>query len=130
MLRLAGYDPGAQLKEIRFVTYSLRYNRCQWVTVDGLLEHWQSATVKANLKPGEINVVTENVSGFTLSFDPGRSPFRNEAYPIPITINGSKLDNSIRFSDLSWSASFRLHGTTWKLGARPAPERRTLIIAR
>ena len=119
MHRLAGYDPGVQLKEVRFVTYSLHYNRCQWVTVDGLLEHWQPATVKANLRPGEINVVTENVSGFTLSFDPGRNPFGNETYTIPVTINGSKLDNSVRFSDLSWSASFRLHGTTWKLGARP-----------
>lgn len=32
---------------IRFVTYSTRYNRSHWVTVDGLQQHFERATVEA-----------------------------------------------------------------------------------
>ena len=35
--------------EVRFTTYTLRYNRDAWVTVDGLEKHWDRADVKAKL---------------------------------------------------------------------------------
>ena len=33
--------------KIRFTTWTLRYNQCQWLTVDGLEKHWERARVDA-----------------------------------------------------------------------------------
>jgi dienelactone hydrolase len=53
---------------IRFVTYTTRYNRCFWVTVDGLDQHYQRAEVDARRSPsdGTIEVKTTNVSALAL----------------------------------------------------------------
>jgi predicted esterase len=54
---------------IRFVTYTTRYNRCFWVTVDGLDQHYQRAEVDARRSRGEatIQVKTANVSALVLN---------------------------------------------------------------
>jgi hypothetical protein len=54
---------------IRFVTYTTRYNRCFWVTVDGLEQHYERAEVDArrSKSDGAIQVRTKNVSGLTLT---------------------------------------------------------------
>ena len=53
---------------IRFVTYTTRYNRCFWVSVDGLDQHYQRAEVDARRSPsdGTIEVKTTNVSALAL----------------------------------------------------------------
>ncbi|MEO8050515.1 MAG: prolyl oligopeptidase family serine peptidase [Acidobacteriota bacterium] len=53
---------------IRFVTYTTRYNRCFWVTVEGLDQHYQRAEVDARRSPsdGTIEVKTANVSALAL----------------------------------------------------------------
>ena len=35
--------------QVQFTTYTLRYNRCVWVTVDGLEKHWERARVDAEI---------------------------------------------------------------------------------
>jgi hypothetical protein len=54
--------------EVRFTTWTLRYNHMFWVTVDGLEQHWQRARVNAKRLPAEntVQVKTENVSRITL----------------------------------------------------------------
>jgi hypothetical protein len=54
---------------IRFVTYTTRYNRCFWVTVDGLDQHYERAEVNAtrSKSAGTIEVSTKNVSGLLLN---------------------------------------------------------------
>jgi predicted esterase len=54
---------------IRFVTYTTRYNRCFWVTVDGLDRHYDRAEVDARRSPGDksIQVKTTNVSALVLN---------------------------------------------------------------
>jgi pimeloyl-ACP methyl ester carboxylesterase len=54
---------------IRFVTYTTRYNRCFWVTVDGLDRHYERAEVDAlRSKAGAtIEVKTKNVSALMLN---------------------------------------------------------------
>jgi hypothetical protein len=42
-----GRDPVA--KSVRFTTWTLRYNRMLWVTIDGMEEHWQRASVDAEI---------------------------------------------------------------------------------
>ena len=51
---------------LQFVTYSLRYNRLHWLTVDGLKEHWEEARVVIKPAGGELTVQTKNVSALTL----------------------------------------------------------------
>jgi hypothetical protein len=59
-------DP-ARRPEIRFTTYTLRYNECAWVTVTQLEKHWEQAKVSATmLGNGKVEVTTQNVSRMTL----------------------------------------------------------------
>lgn len=59
-------------KEVKFTTYTLRYNRCGWVTVQALDKHWERARVEGEFKNGWVNLKTENVRTLSLSlkFDP------------------------------------------------------------
>lgn len=88
--------------QLQFVTYTLKYNRMHWLTVDGLKEHWQEARV--NIKPvgDELQVTTKNVSAFTIQ-PPKGLPRRvriDGGSPLEIPANGS----------------FVLDGPSWKPG--------------
>jgi dienelactone hydrolase len=48
---------------VRFVTYTLRYNKMAWVRLEGLGEHWKKAHVDASFENGTITATTENVTG-------------------------------------------------------------------
>jgi dienelactone hydrolase len=52
--------------EIRFVTHTLRYNRCDWVTIEGLEKHYDRAEVQAKRNGAETVVTTTNVSRIKL----------------------------------------------------------------
>ncbi|MBA4189180.1 MAG: hypothetical protein C0467_14375 [Planctomycetaceae bacterium] len=43
----------AMPKEIKFVTYTLRYNWCGWLTIHGLTKHWEKAVVTGKLAVGK-----------------------------------------------------------------------------
>ena len=53
---------------IRFVTYTTRFHRCFWVTVEGLDQHYERAEVDAtrSKSDGTMHLRTENVSALTL----------------------------------------------------------------
>jgi len=53
-------------KEIKFVTYTLRYNECDPVTVMGLEQHWKRASVFGTIQDG-ITLQTENVSALQVN---------------------------------------------------------------
>ncbi|MBI3880239.1 MAG: prolyl oligopeptidase family serine peptidase [Verrucomicrobia bacterium] len=72
-----GRDPLA--KKVRFVLFSLRFNQMKWVTVDALEQHWEKATVEAEIKPGrQIVVQTHNIAALTLDL----RQFREEPHVI------------------------------------------------
>ena len=104
---------------IRFVTYTLRYNDAAWIRVDGLEEHWQPASVNATLDrdEGSIDVITQNVDGFTIHFDTADYPF-NPLQPLQITVNGQDQLAVPPFSDLSYQASYIKANGDWILGPR------------
>jgi dienelactone hydrolase len=52
----------AMPEEIKFTTYTTRYNRCGWVAVTGLEKHWEKGTVTGTLKDGTIEVKTSGVT--------------------------------------------------------------------
>ena len=109
--------------EIRFVTWTLKYNRMHWLTVTGMKSHWEPARVTAMLAPAfgfsnqadhRIIVKPENVTGFRIDIEPGLGPFSPAR---PLHVLGHKIPVG---TDRSVHAEFHLNGDEWKLG--PAPD--------
>jgi len=97
---------------IRFTTYTLRYNRSFWLTVDGLGQHWEKATVDASLDPNGVLVRTGNVTALTLAFGPGELPQRLPASP-EVRIDDQKLAGPRVGSDRSWTVHCRKKEGRW-----------------
>ncbi|MBX6314281.1 MAG: prolyl oligopeptidase family serine peptidase [Isosphaeraceae bacterium] len=109
-------------RSVRFDTYTLRYNRMNWVTVDALGEHWEKARVRAHVRGDSgIAVETANVQALTLEFPPGWCPF-DLSQPVEVAIDGATLDGPRPLSDRSWRLALHREGRTWKPG--PLPEDR------
>ena len=125
-------------QSLRFTTYSLRYNRMHWLTVDGLAEHWEKATVsvaiQANPLNAEITLDVANVTDLSLSIPAGQVPFSVDL-PINITVQDGGSSQSVgdaepnvkipkAGSDRSWNVSLRRHGKTWKIRQQPSDDLR------
>ena len=78
---------------IDFTTYTLKYNRMKWLTVDALQNHWDRTDVTALVRPDQtqraIEVATENVDAFTLNFGPGELPIEGPSQIEIRILNGS-----------------------------------------
>jgi pimeloyl-ACP methyl ester carboxylesterase len=98
-----GRDPFP--RRVRFVTYTLRYNRSKWIVVDGMEKHWEKAQVEATVhNQGSLLIATSNVSALTIDYDPGGAPVELVG-KATIDIDGEKLEATGPASDRSW----RLH---------------------
>jgi hypothetical protein len=53
-------------KDIRFTTWTLRYNEMKWLTVDALEQHWARARVEARFLEGAMLLQTDNVAALTI----------------------------------------------------------------
>jgi dienelactone hydrolase len=62
-------------KHIKFQTYTLRYNRCYWLTIDAMEHHWERARVEADCAADRVTIKTDGVQALTVSFPPGQGPF-------------------------------------------------------
>ena len=119
MTNLAHFGRTRSPAQIHFATYTLRYNKMHWVTVDALGEHWTRGKVSADFTHGEPKVVTENVDALTLDFEPG-SFVPEPGGPTVVTIDGAAIEGPHALSDHSWRCSFHRDGKTWKLGPLPS----------
>jgi poly(3-hydroxybutyrate) depolymerase len=100
-------------RRVRFTTFTLAYNKANWVTVDALGKHWERARVDAELSgDSAVRVDTSNVSAFTLAMEPGACPLDVARAPV-VTIDGQKVTAPVPGSDRSWSAHFRKAETQW-----------------
>jgi pimeloyl-ACP methyl ester carboxylesterase len=101
---------------ISFVTYTLRYNRCFWVQIDGLEEHWKKSSLTALWFQDRLHVTTENVTAFTLTFDSGDYPEGWWTNP-SVHVNKTSVAGAVSpvGSDRSWSASFRKGAKGWEV---------------
>ena len=85
-------------RELRFTTFTLRYNQCAWLTVDGLGKHWERARADGDFTDGIISVKTENVTALSLNLQ-----FKPSAVvkgiaidgDTPWAIDGSKMDGLV-----------------------------------
>jgi pimeloyl-ACP methyl ester carboxylesterase len=106
---------------VRFTTYTLRYNRAAWITLEGLGQHWERATVDALiLNPGAVHIRTTNVTALTISMPPGLCPLENNP-AIPdgpdIMIDGTRIPIRPRVgSDRSWDVRLEKGLTRWSAG--------------
>ena len=60
-----GRDPKT-LREVKFVTYTLRYNQCAQITVTGLEKHWERAEVSVSMKDGKYAIQTKGVTALSV----------------------------------------------------------------
>lgn len=106
--------------EVRFTTYTLGYNKSNWVTIDALGEHWSKARVHAKQSAqGGIDAVTENVTALTLEFPAGFAPFPVDR-PVRVSLDGNDLTAPRPLSDRSWTASFERSKGTWTVATKAA----------
>ncbi len=110
-----GRDPLPE--QIRFTTWTLQYNTCAWLAVDGLKHHWERARVNAEIVDAHtVRVETENVSALTLSMAPGLAPFDAKT-PVRVILDGETVGAPRVSSDKSWEARFHSLGRRWASGA-------------
>ena len=77
--------------KVRFTTYTLRYNRMEWIEIDALEKHWERADVDAELvDEGTFRVTTKNVAAFTISLPAGPAPL-DKTHPPRVVIDGTEL---------------------------------------
>jgi hypothetical protein len=108
---IAARDRDAVPRSIRFTTYTLRYHRCFWFTIDALDHHWQPARVEAEITDRHsIKLKLSNVAAYTISMPPGACPLDPVSAPIiyhsPEDKNGTVVE-SIPASDRSWTTHWR-----------------------
>jgi Prolyl oligopeptidase family len=108
--------------EIHFTTWTLRYNTCHWLQIDGMEQHWERARVDIDLignEEGGPLIETANVSAFTISIPPGLGvvvPF-TVAKGRRIMIDEQVVEAPGPLSDRSWVAHFRKNDGHWAMAA-------------
>jgi hypothetical protein len=106
-----GRDPTP--RQIRFTTWTLRYNRVNWLQIDGLEQHWERARVDAALRgPDSVDLKTHNVSALSLDMQAGHCPLDGTLRP-KVHIDGQEIETPPPLSDRSWSIHFRKDGQSW-----------------
>ncbi len=103
-------------RTVRFVTYTLRYNRMHWVRVDRMTRHWEAASVEATWeRPNHVAVKTQGVEAFSLVFPAGECPLDPVAVP-QVSIDGSTLKTPKVWTDRSWEVGFHKNDKgNWEL---------------
>jgi dienelactone hydrolase len=104
--------------EIRFTTWTLRYNRMFWITVDAVAEHWSRARVDAKVAADTIRVTTAGVTAMHVNFEPGLAPFAPGATP-SLTIDGASVPLPAVDAGKSLRAGLVKTGDSWKRGELP-----------
>jgi pimeloyl-ACP methyl ester carboxylesterase len=116
-------------EQVRFTTWTLRYNNAFWVTLDGLDHHWEQARIAAHLthrqgdSKTDVVVGVQGVTAFTLSMAPGECPLENVGKPLVLIhdyergikdMPANSLEAAPVLSDRSWVAHFRKVDGKWQ----------------
>lgn len=102
-------------KEIDFTTYSLRYARNSWLTIEGLEKHWQEARVQASIPSDQsLQLTTKNVTQLTLEFPLDQKVLSRTAN-IDAVIDGTKLSVSPAANGQPLRVHFSKDGDKWRV---------------
>jgi dienelactone hydrolase len=108
-------------RSVDFVTYTLKYNKMSWVTIDALGDHWQRASVRARLvSDSEVEVVTQNVNALTLDMAPGWCPLDPTMTPL-LKIDSVEMPIPRPRSDRSWHVELVKVNNGWEAIRPPIP---------
>jgi hypothetical protein len=91
---------------IKFTTWTLRYNECFWLRLEGLERHWERATADGQLLSDEAQITTTNVTALAIHMEPGSCPLDPTDKP-KVTIDTQELTGAPILSDRSWDARFQ-----------------------
>lgn len=113
---LADMGRDALPSEIRFTTWTLRYPKAFWLSLDGLEQHWEPARVEGVMfgEEGGPELTTSNVSAMTLDFGPGRCPY-DITQKVNLTIDEQNFTGPRPYSDRSWTVHLRKFEGRWKV---------------
>lgn len=113
-----GNDPWPD--RVRLTTWTLRYNRNKWVTIDAMERHWERARVDAEVIEGGLKLATTNVTELTVAVPPQAVRAAKEDSALTIQIDQQRL--SFPRPDVAGgTASFSKRGSRWKQ-APPEPD--------
>ncbi len=106
-------------KEVRFTTWTLKFNRMRWVVVDGLEKSWSRARVEATLDNDHaIRATTSNIRAISFEMGSGAGVM-NPAMRVSVVLDGQTISAPAPLTDGSWTAHFHKEGAKWALGAEP-----------
>ena len=109
-------------KDVHFTTWTLRYNQMNWVTIDGISEHWERARVDASvLGDSSMEVKTSNVTALTLDFPAGHCPFDVLKKP-RVVVDGKLISAPQPKLDRSWRLSLVKSAGKWTTPGEPAKD--------
>ena len=103
---------------LELATWTLKYNRMHWLTIEGLGEHWSRARVTADVVGrSRLELSTKNVTGIKFSFSSGHSPF-DILRQVSVVVDGQELAAPRPRSDRSWFCRLTKRGDGWRVGGR------------
>ena len=80
-------DAGRSIAErVRFVTYTPKYGRCDWVQIDALRTTYERAVVDGTRKGNIFDLTTKNVRRISLALDPQKNA------PLHVKIDGQQIE--------------------------------------
>ncbi|MCA9196361.1 MAG: hypothetical protein KDA87_02445, partial [Planctomycetales bacterium] len=103
---------------VNLTTYTLKYNRMHWLTVDHLQQHWEAAHVTATIGNQMVDIRANNVTQLSLAFDSGQWPGRMDDQ-VTIRINGQRVTSVKPRSDLSLRVTLHQTADQWRAGSLP-----------
>jgi len=104
-------------REVRFTTWTLKYNRMRWVVVDGLEKHWNAARVNAVIESDHtVKATTSNVSAVSFVMEPG-AELINPAMKATVVLDGQSISVPGAQTSGAWSAHFWKNGTKWSVAS-------------
>jgi hypothetical protein len=107
-------------KQIRFETWTLKYNHMRWVTIDAMDHEYERARVEADLEDNHtVRVKTLNVAAVSFDFGTGAEAL-NPATKTTILIDGQTLPAPGPLTDGSWVAHLHKTSSRWASGEEDA----------
>jgi len=91
-------------ERIKFATYTLRYNQCAWLKIEGLKQHWTPGYVEGEYDDGRFTLKTSGITALSIDLPPGAAEI--EAIP-SVSIDGQLVWTGVRKTDRSVHAKFR-----------------------
>jgi dienelactone hydrolase len=102
---------------VHLTTWTLRYNRNKWVTVDALERHWKRADADARIDGGRLHVTTTNVAQLTLAIPPLLAGSPDLLRTVEIDVDGQTL--VLRPPETEpWTATLSKNGSKWSADRR------------